>query len=315
VASQFKVLESEYLAHKLAHALAGCVAGAAASGTCKDGAIGAAMGEIVAQLMPPKNGIAYSEEEKRHVLGLSKLVAGDTSAYAGGNAQTAITMAETAVQNNALLPALIGLAWLADKAWTAYEVSQDVAAIRDGTRTLEQVAADRGADYINGIILGNVARYGIKGALNAVTGKWEQTKDPFSNVMESRGNGTPKFGANGGVIQAVDGAIPNAGKAVIDPNKLTSYALNPLHPVGGDKARVFESALGYNQSNAAQLIGKIQQGALTNPAVMGKADQFGQRFTVDMPITGPNGNTVVVRTGWVLDPGATIPRLATAYVK
>ena len=125
----------------------------------------------------------------------------------------------------------------------------------------------------------------------------------------------PPVGANGGVIQAVDGAIPNAGKAVIDPNKLTSYALNPLHPVGGDKARVFESALGYNQSNADQLIGKIQQGALTNPAVMGKADQFGQRFTVDMPITGPNGNTVVVRTGWVLDPGATIPRLATAYVK
>ena len=123
------------------------------------------------------------------------------------------------------------------------------------------------------------------------------------------------YGANGGVIQAVDGAIPNAGKAVIDPNKLTSYALNPQHPVGGDKARVFESALGYNQSNADQLIGEIQQGALTNPAVIGKADQFGQRFTVDMPITGPNGNTVVVRTGWVLDPGATIPRLATAYVK
>ena len=50
------------------------------------------------------------------------------------NAQTAITTAETAVTNNALVPVLIGLAWLADKAWTAYEVSQDVAAIRDGTR-------------------------------------------------------------------------------------------------------------------------------------------------------------------------------------
>jgi hypothetical protein len=117
------------------------------------------------------------------------------------------------------------------------------------------------------------------------------------------------------VVQAVDGALPNAGKAVIDPNKLTSYALNPQHSVGGDKARVFESALGYNQSNADQLVGKIQQGALTNPAVMGKADQFGQRFTVDMPITGPNGNTAVVRTGWILDPGATVPRLVTAYVK
>ena len=119
----------------------------------------------------------------------------------------------------------------------------------------------------------------------------------------------------GGVIQAVDGPLPNAGKAVINPKKLTSYALNPLPPVGGDKARVFESVLGYNQSNADQLIGKIQQGVLTNPAVLGKADQFGQRFTVDMSITGPNGNIAVVRTGWVFDPGSTAPRLATAYVK
>ena len=51
------------------------LAGAAASGTCKDGAIGAALGEIVAQLMPPKNGIAYSDSEKHNVLALSKLVA------------------------------------------------------------------------------------------------------------------------------------------------------------------------------------------------------------------------------------------------
>jgi filamentous hemagglutinin len=123
------------------------------------------------------------------------------------------------------------------------------------------------------------------------------------------------LGAKGGVIQAIDGAIPNAGKALIDPNKLNSYALNLQHPVGGDKARVFQSALGFNQSNATQLLGKIQQGVLTNPAVMGKVDQFGQRFTVDMPITGPNGNTAAVRTGWIIDPGSATPRLVTAYVK
>ena len=185
VASQIKGLESDYLAHKLAHALAGCVAGAAAGGTCKDGAIGGAVGEIVAQLMPPKNGIAYSESEKNNVLALSKLVAGATSAYAGGNAQTAITTAETAVTNNALVPVLIGLAWLADKAWTAYEVSQDVAAIRDGTKTVQEVALDKGEEYVTGIIIGNIGRYGVK-AVKA-GGKWVQTKDPFSNVMESRG--------------------------------------------------------------------------------------------------------------------------------
>jgi Possible hemagglutinin (DUF637)/Pre-toxin domain with VENN motif len=185
VASKIKVLEADYLAHKLAHALAGCVAGAAAGGACKDGAIGGAVGEIVAQLMPPKNGIAYSDSEKNNVLALSKLVAGATSAYAGGNAQTAITTAETAVQNNALVPALMGLAWLADKAWTAYEVSQDVAAIRDGTKTVQQVAQEKGVDYVAGIIVGNIGRYGVK-AVKA-GGNWVQSRDSItSTVAESR---------------------------------------------------------------------------------------------------------------------------------
>ena len=55
--------------------------------------------------------------------------------------------------------------------------------------------------------------------------------------------------------------------------------------------------LNYNQPNAGELMAKIQDGVFTNPAVLGKADQFGQRFTVGMPITGPNGNTEIVRTG------------------
>ena len=57
------------------------------------------------------------------------------------------------------------------------------------------------------------------------------------------------------------GILANVNKAIIDPDKITSYALNPNHPVGGDKAKVFESALGYNQSNALDLISKIQIGA------------------------------------------------------
>ena len=103
VASKIKGIEADYLAHKLAHALAGCVAGAAAGGACKDGAIGAAIGEIIAGpggLIKPKNGMFYTEEEKPNVLAITKLVSGAASAYAGGNAQTAITTAEVAVRNN-----------------------------------------------------------------------------------------------------------------------------------------------------------------------------------------------------------------------
>jgi Possible hemagglutinin (DUF637)/Pre-toxin domain with VENN motif len=108
-ASQIKLLEgttfTDYAIHKLAHALAGCVAGAAAGGACQDGAIGAAVGEMVAGLFT-KPGINATAAElaafDNKVLAYSKLVAGGISAYAGGNAQTAITSAETAVRNNYL---------------------------------------------------------------------------------------------------------------------------------------------------------------------------------------------------------------------
>ncbi|WP_118988299.1 DUF6883 domain-containing protein [Photorhabdus sp. CRCIA-P01] len=111
------------------------------------------------------------------------------------------------------------------------------------------------------------------------------------------------------------GKLVNANNAVIDSNKVTSYALNTEHPVGGNKAKVFESALGYNQSNATDLISKIQAGTKTNTAILGNVDKFGQRITIDMPITGPNGKTAIVRTGWIYDPESSTPRLTTLYVK
>lgn len=107
VASEIKGLESDYLAHKLAHALAGCVAGAAAQGSCQDGAIGAAVGEVVADMFKSQKPGAYAPQAEwdaydAKVLALSKIAAGAVSAYTGGNAQTAIATAETAVRYNFL---------------------------------------------------------------------------------------------------------------------------------------------------------------------------------------------------------------------
>ncbi len=47
----------------------------------------------------------------------------------------------------------------------------------------------------------------------------------------------------------------------------------------------------------------------------GKVDQFGSRFSVDIPVTGPNGNTVAVRSAWIYESGSTNPRLTSVYVK
>lgn len=109
--------------------------------------------------------------------------------------------------------------------------------------------------------------------------------------------------------------LPNLENVQIDSNKLYGYALNPDHPVGGNKARVFESALGYNRSNADDLIYQVVQKLPDAEATKGLFDQYGQRYTVDITIVGPNGNTAIVRTGWIFDPGLDIPRLTTIFVK
>ena len=47
--------------------------------------------------------------------------------------------------------------------------------------------------------------------------------------------------------------IPNADRAVVDIRKLRDYCLNPLHPEGKHKARLFFAALGMNLGDAVAL--------------------------------------------------------------
>ena len=119
----------------------------------------------------------------------------------------------------------------------------------------------------------------------------------------------------GGEGKAINNAIPNVEGATINRKKLTEYALNPNHPVGGNKAKVFESALGYNQSNADDLMRQIYEKLPSSEAILGKLDEYGQRYIVDILITGPNGKTMYVRTGWIIKTGSNIPELTTIFVK
>lgn len=108
--------------------------------------------------------------------------------------------------------------------------------------------------------------------------------------------------------------LVGANRAKIDPRKLIEYALNPNHPSGVNKAKVFESALGFNQSNAGGLLQQLLRGVMTNTPTAGKVDNFGARFTVDIPVRGPSGNGVV-RTGWIYRVGSDIPELTTLFVR
>jgi hypothetical protein len=107
-----------------------------------------------------------------------------------------------------------------------------------------------------------------------------------------------------------DPSHPDFSDPDIDPRKITDYAMNPSHPVGGNKYRVINSATGLDASDAAAIEQQIRDGVRTGTPILGKGDQYGQRWAVDVPLSGPAGS-IVVRTAWILDAGSTTPRLVT----
>jgi hypothetical protein len=105
-------------------------------------------------------------------------------------------------------------------------------------------------------------------------------------------------------------AHPDFSNPDIGPSKISGYALNSEHPVGGNKYRVINSATGLGPEDAAKVEAQIREGVRNGTVVLGKADQYGQRYNIDMPLTGPKG-TIIVRTAWIIDAGSTTPRLVT----
>lgn len=96
-------------------------------------------------------------------------------------------------------------------------------------------------------------------------------------------------------------------------SKLEGYSLNPNHPSGGNKARVFESALGYTRENADDLGRQLSKGFDTSKAYRAVENHYGgTQYSQIIDVTGPNGRTVSVNTGWhVVGDEA---RLSTAFV-
>jgi hypothetical protein len=93
--------------------------------------------------------------------------------------------------------------------------------------------------------------------------------------------------------------LPNAEQAIIDPRKLRDYALNPKHDTGRFKAAFF-AQMGYSGEDWQQLEKDIRHQHLTQPAEMGKATPFGQKYTITAPLRGPNGALRWVTTAWII---------------
>ncbi|MBD0326235.1 MAG: hypothetical protein ICV68_07385 [Pyrinomonadaceae bacterium] len=111
--------------------------------------------------------------------------------------------------------------------------------------------------------------------------------------------------------------LPNAERAVIDLEKLRDYSLNPNHPKGKHKARVFLAALGLKADDAERLRGMIMEAILISEAKAQQPTIYGQRFVVDFYVTGFDkfvATTVTVRSAWIIRNGEDFPRLTSCFI-
>lgn len=145
-----------------------------------------------------------------------------------------------------------------------------------------------------------------------LTSKWEQA-----------------VGSN--VIPHMPGeALYNVEKAKFEPKKLTAYSMNrnALNPDGTpnqkaiDKARNWKKWLEFTDKDAAEVERQVMAKLHQYPAIpKDPTNEYGQRFNVYIPITGMNGKTVDVMTGWIYDRDvktgkiiSTKPRLTNCFI-
>lgn len=86
--------------------------------------------------------------------------------------------------------------------------------------------------------------------------------------------------------------LPGGDNAIVNIAKLREYCLNPRHPRGRHKARVFAATLALAQTDAEFLREALLRAAREADAVVGESDEYGDRFTADFDlfegIVGPS---------------------------
>ncbi len=107
--------------------------------------------------------------------------------------------------------------------------------------------------------------------------------------------------------------LPNGDRVTVDIAKLREYSLNPQHPEGKHKARVFAAALGLTQQDAPWLLAQLVVVAREGECQLGRKTAHGQRYVLDFTVDR-QGVRARLRSVWNIRPGEDFPRLVTCYV-
>ena len=105
----------------------------------------------------------------------------------------------------------------------------------------------------------------------------------------------------------------NAEQAVVEIRKLREYCLNPSHPRGKHKARVFESALELTREDAEQLRSALLTAVREEEAEWIFEDEYGIRYRIEFEMER-SSRRAKIRSIWIVRPDESLPRSVTCYI-
>jgi hypothetical protein len=108
--------------------------------------------------------------------------------------------------------------------------------------------------------------------------------------------------------------LPYGEQAILDIRKIEDYCLNPSHPRGRHKARVFREVLGIQRNEAPWLREAVLEAARSGAgASQIGTDAWGTHWRLDVTVRR-HGKTAVVRTAWIVRTGERAPRFVSCWV-
>lgn len=179
---------------------------------------------------------------------------------------------------------------------------------KDEVRAILDTVEERGRHYIkgeHGYFMGSVSDGMSGGGSGGGSGNRRQV-DPNEIALYAGGGGSSKKEdkkdlTNNDNSDTMKIGIENVTgeTATIKESKFTEYALNPEKQPG--KAKGFKDVLGYDLSNYKSLEAQIREKFDRKDLKYKEDKEQGKLYELVQNITGPNGNTAKVLTGWIDD--------------
>jgi hypothetical protein len=107
--------------------------------------------------------------------------------------------------------------------------------------------------------------------------------------------------------------LPRGDEAVIPPEKLRRYALDPSHRIGRHKARVFAAVLGITLWDWRHLHDEIIAQVPQADVRSSRLTQYGAAYELVVTVNGLNGTSAPVVTTWIVEQNGP-PRLTSTWV-